>query len=157
MNAKMPALQAALTAVGFVDVKTVLSSGNVLFSARVTTNERLARKCEKAMTAHLDRMFLTLVLPVKELRALIEADPWKGFPVRAGTKRMVTFLYDPPTPSHTFPVERAGATIFGLKDRVVFSAYGGEATGPLLMNLLEKVFGKRITTRTWDTVNRLAR
>ena len=34
MNAKMPELKKAFEAAGFADVKTVLSSGNVVFSAR---------------------------------------------------------------------------------------------------------------------------
>jgi len=34
MNLKMPALKAALEAEGFSDVKTLLSSGNVVFSTR---------------------------------------------------------------------------------------------------------------------------
>ena len=33
MNAKMPELKSAFEATGFTDVKTVLSSGNAVFSA----------------------------------------------------------------------------------------------------------------------------
>ena len=35
MNAKMPDLKAAFEAAGFTDVKTLLSSGNLVFTARV--------------------------------------------------------------------------------------------------------------------------
>ncbi len=48
MNADMPELKRAFEAAGFTDVKTVLSSGNVGFSARTTSEAALARRiCPK--------------------------------------------------------------------------------------------------------------
>jgi len=41
MNCRMPALKAAFEAAGFEDVKTLLSSGNVVFSARSASETSL--------------------------------------------------------------------------------------------------------------------
>jgi len=89
LNAKMPALKAAFEAAGFVDVRTVLSSGNVLFGAHAGKAEALARRCEAAMTAHLGRAFWTVVVPVADLRALVEANPWQAFKVPPAARRVV--------------------------------------------------------------------
>jgi uncharacterized protein (DUF1697 family) len=49
MNCSMPALKQCLEAVGFSNVKTVLSSGNAVFDAPVQEAAALAAKCESAM------------------------------------------------------------------------------------------------------------
>ncbi len=43
MNAKMPELKQAFEAAGFTDVQTLLSSGNVTFSATTRTWETVGR------------------------------------------------------------------------------------------------------------------
>jgi uncharacterized protein (DUF1697 family) len=55
MNATMPALKAAFEAAGFTDVKTVLSSGNVVFTAPRAAESSLERKAEAAMAKHIGR------------------------------------------------------------------------------------------------------
>ena len=37
------------------------------------------------------------------------------------------------------------------------AAYVPGAKGPVFMTLIEKTFGKDVTTRTWDTVQKVAR
>jgi uncharacterized protein (DUF1697 family) len=156
LNAKMPALKAAFEAAGFLDVKTVLSSGNVLFSAPAAKVETLARQCEAVMTEHLGRSFWTVVVPVEELRALVEADPWQAFKVPGAAKRVVSFLRETPTQSPQLPVEKEGATVFVLDGSLAFTAYLRHPKGPVFMTLIQKLFGEQVTTRTWDTVKRLA-
>jgi uncharacterized protein (DUF1697 family) len=156
LNAKMPELKAAFEAAGFVDVKTVLSSGNVLFGAPAGKAESLARQCEAAMTAHLGRTFWTVVVPLAELRASVAADPWHAFKVHSAAKRVVSFLRETPATLPHFPVEKEGASIFALGDRMVFSAYLPHPKSPVFMTLIQQTFGESVTTRTWDTVKRLA-
>src|SRR5207244_1128793 len=58
MNAKMPELKKCFEAAGFTDVKTLLSSGNVVFSARTSSEASIERKAEAAMKKHLGQPFL---------------------------------------------------------------------------------------------------
>jgi hypothetical protein len=44
-----------------------------------------------------------------------------------------------------------------LRGREVFTVYVPSAKGPVFMRLIESAFGKDVTTRTWQTVTRLAR
>lgn len=157
LNCKMGELAAAFEQAGFDDVKTVLSSGNVLFSAPSASEASLEKRCEQAMAKHLGRTFFTMVRPVPALRALLESDPWASWKLPAGSKRVVSFMRAVVKPKVALPHGRDGATVHALLGREVFSAYVKSPKGPVFMVLLEKAFGDVITTRTWETVEKLAR
>lgn len=157
MNAKMPELQRCFEAAGFSDVKTLLSSGNVVFSARAASTEVLQRKAEAAMTARLGRTFMTIVRPVDELRALLASEPYAKFRLPPEAKRVVTFFRDAPKPKPKLPVALDGAQIFSLGKGCALGAYVRSDRGPVFMTLIEKTLGEAVTTRTWDTVAKCAR
>jgi len=156
MNAKMPELVKAFEAAGFVDVETVLSSGNVVFGARAASDEVLARRAEAAMRKRLPIAFPAMVRPVEALREMLASDPWRIFHLPPGAKRVISFLREVPKPGPSLPIESGGARILRLTGREVWSAYLPNPRGPVFMTLLEKTFGKEITTRTWDTVGKVA-
>ena len=43
-----------------------------------------------------------------------------------------------------------------MKGGEIYSAYLPTPKGPVFMTLIEKTFGKEQTTRTWDTVTKVA-
>jgi uncharacterized protein (DUF1697 family) len=157
MNAKMPELKKAFEAAGFEEVKTLLSSGNVVFGARAASEETLQRKAETAMKKRLGNPFLTIVRPVESLRELLAADPFGAFRLPPAAKRIVTFLREKPGRKIDLPIELHEARILAVRDREVFSVYLPTPKGPVFMSLIEKTFGKEVTTRTWDTVKKVAR
>ena len=152
MNAKMPELKQAFESAGFTDVRTILSSGNVVFSARGVSEPSLQRKAEAAMMQRFGDAFLTIVRPVDALREMLATDPYRAFRLNPAAKRIVTFLREPPASQLALPIEFEGARILSVKGREVFSAYVRNPKGPVFMALIEKTFGKELTTRTWDTV-----
>lgn len=154
MNCKMAELKAALEAAGFTDVRTVLASGNVVFSG-AGTGHVLEKKCEAAMKEHMGRSFMTLVRPVKQLRALLEDDPFAGHRLPAGAKRVVTLLRSRPAEVPELPIERDGARILALLDRELYTAYVPSAKGGAFMGFIERSFGKDVTTRTWETLRKV--
>lgn len=155
MNANMKALKRAFESAGFANVATVQASGNVVFRARAAATANLERKAEAAMDKELERSFSTFVRPVHELRALLEADPYAAFKLAPNAKRVVTFLREPHASKLKLPIEFDGARILHLQGREVFCDYVPGPRGPVFMHLLEKTFGKDITTRTWDTLRRV--
>lgn len=156
LNAKMPELARAFEAVGFTGVRTILGSGNVAFDARSASEAALARKCEKAMDAALGRHFATIVRSTQHLRQLVDSDPFAAFRLPKGAKCIVTFLRERPVDAPKLPIERDGARILAVREREVLSAYERSDKGPVFMALLEKTFGKDVTTRTFDTVRKCA-
>ena len=153
-NAKMPELTRCFEAAGFLDVRTLLSSGNVAFSTRTSSLDALERRAVKAMHSELGRSFGTIVRSTQHLQDLVVSDPFTKFKLPATAKHVVTFLRQPPDLSIKLPIERDGASILALVAAEVFSAYVPSTSGPILMNLLERAFGKDITTRTLETVKK---
>jgi uncharacterized protein (DUF1697 family) len=156
VNAKMPELRRCFESAGFSEVKTILSSGNVVFNARSNTEAALERKAEAAMHEHVGRSFPTIVRSVDGLQLLLKTDPYSDFLLPAEAKRVVTFLREPPKKSPALPIELDGAHILAISGREVFTAYVPSARGPVFMSLIERTFGKEVTTRTWDTVKKCA-
>jgi uncharacterized protein (DUF1697 family) len=158
MNAKMPELKSSFEAAGFTEVRTVLSSGNVVFTtARAVALSSLERRAEEAMRASLARSFSTIVRSTKFLQSMIETDPFAGFDLPSEAKKVVTFLRRPVESVPELPIERDGARILKVDDTEVFSVYVPSDKGPVFMNLLERAFGTDITTRTLDTVKKCAK
>ncbi len=157
MNAKMPELRTAFEEAGFTNVKTLLSSGNVVFDARRASEATLQRAAEAAMRERLGQGFLTIVRPISMLREMLVSDPYHAFTLDPSAKRIVTFLREPPAAPVALPLERDGARLLALHGRELFSAYVRSPKGPVFMSLIERTFGKELTTRTWETVARVAR
>jgi hypothetical protein len=76
--------------------------------------------------------------------------------VPRNAKKVVTFLRDLHPVSLKFPIEMEGAKILSSTGREVFTCYVPGAKGPVFMTLIEKTFGKNVTTRTWETVKKCA-
>ncbi|HVR18291.1 MAG TPA: DUF1697 domain-containing protein [Polyangiaceae bacterium] len=157
MNCSMPKLKKAFESAGFGDVRTVLASGNVVFDARSKSEASLEQGIEALMKQHFGRPFACIVRSVDTLRALVASDPYAPFPVPRDAKRVVTFLRERPARKLALPIELDGARIVAMHGREAFTAYVQSPKGAVFMVLLEKTFGKDQTTRTWGTVEKLAR
>jgi len=156
LNAKMPELKRAFEAAGFGEVRTLLSSGNVVFStSRAALEATLARKAEQAMQATLGRSFGTLVRSTAHLQALVRVDPFAPFAPAADSKCVITFLREPPS-GLQLPIEREGVRILQVVGLEAFTDYRPNPKGPVFMTMLERTFGSEVTTRTFDTVKKCA-
>ena len=154
LNAKMPELKRCFEAAGFGNVKTILSSGNVIFDARAATESSLEQRAESQMQKLLGRSFHTIVRPQNFLRNLLDADPFAVFALPTQAKRVVSFTRHSIEAPKAPPLELGGAQILSVVGREVFTAYVPNDQGPVFMTLIEKTFGKDITTRTWETIRR---
>jgi len=153
----MPDLKRCLEIAGYTKVKTILSSGNVVFDSASGSVAAIERRIEAGLTKQLGRFFYTIVRSVEELNDLIEADPYAAFDLPADAKKVVTFARKLPSPKSPLPVERDGAQILAAGRREAFSAYVPSPRGPVFMELIKANFGSEVTTRTWDTVKKCAK
>jgi len=150
-------LKAALEDAGFTEVKTLLSSGNVVFAGRRATDVAIQKKIEDALEKNVGKRFGTIVRSIEELEALLAAEPYQEFRLPVGSKKVVTFLRDKPDATLKLPPALDGARIWTVRGRDALSSYVHSDKGPVFMTLIEKTFGKDVTTRTWDTVQKVAR
>ena len=156
MNAKMADLKACFENMGFTEVRTVLSSGNVVFTGVKKQESNLAKIIESGMEKYLPRSFPVIVRTTDHLLALLETDPYSDFRISPKAKRVVTFLSQPHKEDLLLPLEFDGAKILAMKGTDVFTAYVPHERGPIFMTLIEKTLGKNVTTRTWDTIKKCA-
>jgi uncharacterized protein (DUF1697 family) len=156
LNAQMPELRACFEAAGFSNVKTVLSSGNVVFDAAAASEPALQRRAEEAMATALGHAFYTVVRPCEHLKNLLAANTFAAHGIPVHAKRVVSFLREPQHPRVALPLAQDHASVFCMVGREVFTAYVPTAKGPVFMRLIERAFGTGVTTRTLDTVAKCA-
>jgi uncharacterized protein (DUF1697 family) len=152
----MPELKRCFESAGFTNVRTVLSSGNVVFDAPSASDASLERKAEASMREVLGRTFYTIVRPADALRNLLATDPYAAFAIPPNAKRVVSFLRQSTDAKLVLPLKSDGAQVLSVVGREVFTAYVPSEKGPVFMTLIEKAFGADITTRTWETVRKCA-
>ncbi|HLD93438.1 MAG TPA: DUF1697 domain-containing protein [Anaerolineales bacterium] len=134
-NMRNEKLRRVFENLGFRNVRTVISSGNVLFESHMKSRKALESKIEKAIDEQLGFKSSTIIRSQGQFNRLIEKDPFEGKPDVPESRLNVTFL------------KRGGE---------VFSAIDTTSTGtPNVMLQIEKEHGKEITTRTWKTVGRI--
>lgn len=156
MNAKNSHLREAFETAGFENVSTVLSSGNVVFDADHEEDAELETLIEAAVDERLGRSFLTIVRSQDHLRGVLESNPYAAHHVPDSAKRVITFLREARSNVET-PLVEEGVHVVAVQGREVFTAYVPRPKGPIFMRLLEKQFGADQTTRTWNTVTKVAR
>lgn len=156
MNLKMAELKKSLEKAGFTDVTTVLASGNVVFSAPAAREAVLAENVESAIERHVGRSFPVIVRTIDALREILASDPYQTARAAANAKLVVTFLRRAPKSLVVLPAEVDGARIVCVNGSEVYTTYVPSPRGPVFMTLIEKTFGKDVTTRTWDTVRKVA-
>jgi uncharacterized protein (DUF1697 family) len=156
MNASMPKLKGCFEAAGFTDVRTILSSGNVAFNSSPCSEAEIERQAEEAMSLALGRSFYTIVRPSAYLTSLLAADHYAANGIPDCAKRVISFLREAREPRVALPLAQDLASVFALVGREVFTAYVPTEKGPVFMNLIERAFGKDVTTRTRETVVKCA-
>ena len=105
----------------------------------------------------LGRDVLAFVRTLESLEALLELDPYRDGKVPAAARRVVTFLREAPAAGGRLPAPRDGARIVKVVGREAYCAYVRTEKGPVFMRLIRATFGDEVTTRTWDSVMKVAR
>jgi uncharacterized protein (DUF1697 family) len=143
---------------GFKNVQSVISSGNIVFDADSQEVKQLGAKLEEAWPKRLGFNSTTIIRSEEQIKKIVEADPFKEAPEDKNFYLNVTFLKNEPTMRLNYPYEGKDKSwkLLGIYENAVCSVTDLRATrSPDLYVQLEKLFTKEITTRTWQTVNRI--
>tara|TARA_R110000850_G_scaffold30630_1_gene84147 strand:- start:17647 stop:18192 length:546 start_codon:yes stop_codon:yes gene_type:complete len=157
----MAALKAMMEAMGFAHVKTLLNSGNVVFTGPETD----AKKLEAQLSDQLEQTF-GFPVPVvvrngEEVHKMVSSAPFKEVETHKNIRLYVTFINETliENPLDLPWVSSDGAFhIIGFTDSEVISYLNVSKTKTTdAMNILEKTYGKHVTTRNWNTVLKIAK
>lgn len=150
---KMADLKSLFESLGYTEVKTILASGNVVFETDKGTMDMIRDKIESALTKKYKREVLVMLRTIDELKLMERSQPFKGIELSEKVRFYVTFLYEA-SKGVRIPEPDSNYRIVQIRDMNAFTVLElteGEAT-PAAMSMLDKVFGKNITTRNWNTV-----
>ena len=149
-------LKSTFESLHFKNVQTILASGNVLFEAPPTDTMALGRKIEEQLMKTFGYDINVLIRTMEELQHLEAVQPFKGIPLTPHTRLYVTFFSEKTKSSLKIPytapdksfkiLHRSGREVCTV---LVLSPTSGTTD---LMNVLEKEFGRKITTRNWNTI-----
>jgi uncharacterized protein (DUF1697 family) len=157
-NMRNDKLRGVFEKLGFENVKTVISSGNVIFDSPSRSSKKLEDSIETALPEQLGFTSTTIVRSQGQIRKLVDRDPFEGREHSKTSSLNVTFLKINGKRKLELP-HRAGsrdASLVGMVDGAIFSVIDlTSSRTPDLMAWLEKQFDKQITTRTWNTVQRI--
>lgn len=157
-NMRPAKLKEAFEKMGFQNVRTVISSGNVVFESSSKKSAVLEKKIEKSLPKLLDFTNTTIIRNKQEIAALIKKDPAKGIIHGAKNYVLVTFLQDHSSKLRSFLRQGQAFRTLGIYKREICIVVNMENTHtPNIMLKLEKEFGKAITSRTWKTIERISR
>jgi uncharacterized protein (DUF1697 family) len=157
---KMEDLRKAFESLGFKQVRTLLASGNVLFETAETRTPALTKTIEERLNKRFGSEIAVLVRRVADLRRLHESDPFKGINVTAQTRLWITFLCEKRMGGLKIPYASADGSFKILSATSsavcsVLTVLPGSRAGFDLMATLEKEFGRKVTTRNWNTIARV--
>jgi uncharacterized protein (DUF1697 family) len=157
-NMRPAKLKEAFEKMGFTNVRTVISSGNVIFESFSKSATSLEKKVETALPKLLGFSSTTIIRSKEEIEALIKKDPTKGITHGPKDYILVTFLKEHNVKLRTLPKQGPGFRVLGVYKRELCATYDTKRTKtPDMMQRLEKELGKTITSRTWNTVERIAK
>jgi len=154
----MADLKALMAELGFDDVKTLLNSGNVIFSGPESETQLVEKQLAEAVEEKFGFAVPILVRHAEQLMAIEQLDPFQQIDVTKDIRRYVSFLKSKPDHAPDLPWESDDGSfkIVSETDGAVFSVLDLSIAGtPDAMKALEQLYGKDITTRNWKTAEKI--
>lgn len=154
----MADLRKLMGKLGFSNVTTLLASGNVIFDGEKEKPQALEAKLEPALEKHFGFPIPVMVRTREEMHKLYASDPYRDVEVTKDIRLYTVFLKEKPKDPPVIPWESEDGSfrINAIQGREVISVLDLSKTKTVkAMEALGKMFGKNITTRNWNTVQKI--
>jgi uncharacterized protein (DUF1697 family) len=156
---KMDILRNVIENCGSKNVHTLLASGNVLFESDTADESDLVNILHQNLQKTFGFEIGIIIRSLEELKNLAALNPFREVKLTPETRRYITFLPDGKHSTLKIPYESADGNykVFHSSDREVCSVLTitKNSRSVDLMNVIEQEFGKNVTTRNWNTVEKL--
>ncbi len=158
---KMDDLRQAFESWGFQNVKFQGASGNIVFEFQDTDPAVLAATVAKRIYETFGMDVSVVVRALDQIKDMLDKNPFDGIAATKQTRLYVTFLPEPHQSSLKVPYESPDKafSILSVAEREVYSVLTVTPQSGTVkaMGILEKEFGKNITTRNWNTIAKIAK
>ena len=156
---KMDDLKKIFESLGFKNVKTILASGNVVFETAKIKIPDLTKLISGKLEKTLGYGIGIIVRSIEDIRKLANTDVFKNITVTPQTRLYVTFLPEKSNSNLKIPYvsHDNNYKILRSSETEVFSVLTVSPTVNTtdLMSVLDKEFGKKVTTRNWNTIEKI--
>jgi uncharacterized protein (DUF1697 family) len=152
----MADLRALMGKLGFQDVRTLLNSGNVVFTVPRGVRGDASAMIEEAIVKSIGVKSRVTVLAAEELAGVVKANPLLGIADNP-SRLMVSFLADPADRGLLKPLTREDWTpeALALGTRVSYLWCPRGILESPLATAVAKLLGERVTSRNWATTVKL--
>jgi uncharacterized protein (DUF1697 family) len=155
----MEDLREAFAFLEFLDVKTYIQSGNVVFTPKTGTKASLKKKIEKMISERYGLKVPVILRSETEIKKMVKANPFGKLTEDRKIKLYVCFLDALPVVEVTMPVilDNEGLELISMKGQdafVVSRPINGSYGFP--NNIIEKKLKVTSTARNWNTVMKIA-
>jgi uncharacterized protein (DUF1697 family) len=154
----MAELKALLEELGFENVKTVLQSGNVVFTTRKGTAASLTRKVEAAIEKTFKYRSDVHLLTPAALRAIVDGNPYPKEAKDDPSHLVVMVVSKAPdkTAMDKLKALAKPGEKFTVTPQAVYLHYAHTiADSKMVGAAMDRALGVRGTGRNWNTVNKL--
>jgi uncharacterized protein (DUF1697 family) len=152
----MKELKKCLEEIGLINVKTLLTSGNVIFECDEKALQNISSKIEQTFGFKVE----ILIFPFQEIIDLVNSNPFHNIDVTEKTRLYVTFFNEINKSKLKIPFITADKSfkILQITENAIISILDLDKIGTIDgMKILEKEFGKKLTTRNFNTVLKLSK
>lgn len=152
----MADLRSLVEDLGFRDVRTVLNSGNIVYTSPRTTPQAAGARIEHALADRLGVSSKVTVLDSQELSAVVDANPLAG--VADNYSRLLLFVLasaDVRAKLAAVAKRTWGKEKMALGTRVAYAWCPNGFLDSPLRQALDDALGDGVTTRNWATVLKL--
>lgn len=152
----MPELKAFIEGLGFADVKTLLASGNAVFSADEKDGAKLEAKIEKAAAEQLHLKTDWLVRDHAELAVIVKANPFPDAAKAHPNHLLVHFHREEVPKALVADFTHGGPERLKAHGRELYVDYPEDVGHSKLPQAMAKAkFPKLATARNWNTILKL--
>ena len=155
-NKKVPMadLKQLFKKLGHEQVVTILNTGNVVFESSTKSISKLTGDIEAAIEKKFGFPVPVQIKKHADVVKLVKHDPFAKIPDSKTIKRYATFLAKAKKVTHAKNLPFSMADAGGA---VVLTVVDLDDSGTLpMMNYLDTTYGKDVTTRNWNTVEKIA-
>ena len=155
----MAQLKKCLEDMGCENVQTLLNSGNVVFGCDSKDSGELEKRLEAKLAEEFCFGIPCMVITKDELQRWIEADPFSRIEIHPDIRLYISIIRSGTVAPADSPESYDGGAfcIISRNGRMVASVLDLSMTKTVKgMESLEKIYGKDITTRNWNTIQKVA-
>jgi uncharacterized protein (DUF1697 family) len=152
----MADLRALVEGLGYTDVRTLLNSGNIVFSATTKAAADAGPRIERAMANRLHVSARVIVLSASELGEAIAGNPLLSIATDP-SRLLVTILSEPAHRASLDPLTRENwkPDVFAVGARVAYLWCPDGMLASRLAIAVGRALGDAATSRNWATMTKL--